>query len=122
MTHDPHDFNSLSIPVKTYIEIASGELVTVQGGGSILFSKRLKLKNCLYARALSSKLLFVSQVTKEMNCVVLMFLTFCLLQDILTKEILGRGTEHGGLYYVDEVAHKGHVMLAHGTVTRQFWL
>ena len=45
---------------------------------------------------------------------VLMFPTCCLLQDILTKEIIGHSTESGGLYYVDEVAHKGHAMLAHG--------
>jgi len=51
-----------------------------------------------------------------------MFPTFCLLQDILTKEIIGHGTERGGLYYVDEVAHKGHAMLAHETVIRQLWL
>jgi len=122
MTHDPHDFNNLSTPVKTHIEIANGELVAVQGEGSIVFSKELKLENCLYVPALSSKLLYISQVTKELNCVVLMFPTFCLLQDILTKEIIGRGTEREGLYYVDKVAHKGHAMLAHGTVTRQLWL
>ena len=52
---------------------------------------------------------------------VLMFSNFFLLQDILTKEIIGRGTERGGLYYVDEVVHKGHVMLAHGTVTRKLY-
>ena len=115
-------FNNLSTPVKTHIEIASGELVAVQEEGSIVVSKELKLENCLYAPALSSKLLSISQVTKELNSVVLMFPTFCLLQDILTKEIIGHGTERGGLYYVDEVAHKGHAMLAHGTVTRQLWL
>jgi len=60
MTHNPRDFDSLSTPVKTHIEIASGELVTIQGGGSIVFSEKLKLKNCLYIPALSSKLLFVS--------------------------------------------------------------
>jgi len=43
-------------------------------------------------------------------------------KDILTKEIIGCDTECEGLYYVDEVAHKGHDMLAHGTVTRQLWL
>jgi len=122
MTYDPHDFNNLFTPVKTHIETASGELVAVQGEGSIVFSKELKLENCLYVPTLSSKLLSISQVTKELNCVVLMFPTFCLLQDILTKEIIGRGTERGGLYYVDEVAHKGHAMLAHGTITRQLWL
>jgi len=122
MTHDPHDFNNLSTPVKTHIETASGELFAVQGEGSIFFSKKLKLENCLYVPTLSSKLLSISQVTKELNCVVLMFPTFCLLQDILTKEIIGRGTERGGLYYVNEVAHKGHTMLTHGTVTRELWL
>jgi len=122
MTHDPHDFNNLSTPVKTHIETVSGELVAVQGEGSIVFSKKLKLENCLYAPALSSKLLLISQVTKELNCVVLMFPTFCLLQDILMKEIIRRGTERGGLYYVDEVAREGHAMLAHETVTRQLWL
>jgi len=61
MTHDPHDFDSLSTPVKTHIETASEELVAVQGGGSIVFSKKLKLKNCLYVPALSSKLLSVSR-------------------------------------------------------------
>ena len=122
MTHDPHDFNRLSTPVKIHIETTNGELVAVQGGGPIVFSKGLKLKNCLYIPALSSKLLSVSQVTNELNCVVLMFPVFCILQDILTKEIIGCGTERGGLYYVDEVAQKGHAVLTHETVTRQLWL
>jgi len=52
MTHDPHDFNNLSTPVKTHIETASGELVVVQGEGSIVFSKKLKLENCLYVPTL----------------------------------------------------------------------
>jgi len=122
MTHDPHDFDSLSTPVKTHIETANGKLVTVQGDGSIVFLEKLKLKNCLYVPALSSKLLSVSQVTKELNCVVLMFSNFYILQDILTKEIIGRGTEREGFYYVDEIVQKGHVMLARRTVTRQLWL
>jgi len=54
--------------------------------------------------------------------VVLMFPNFCLSHDILTKEIIGRGTERGGLYYVDEVVRKEYAMFAHGTVTRQLWL
>ena len=122
MTHDPYDFNILSTPVKTHTETASRELVAVQEEGSIVFSKKLKLKNCLYVPALSSKLLSISHVTKELNCMVFMFSNFCLLQDILTKEIIGCGTKCGGFYYVDEVIHKGHAMLAHETVTRKPWL
>lgn len=122
MTYDPNDFLNLGSSSKTYIETASGEHVEVKGGGAIEFSRNMKLKNCLYIPTLSSKLLSVSQVTKELNCGVLMYPTFCILQDILTREIIGRGTERGGLYYVDEVTHQGHAMLAHGTADRQLWL
>lgn len=122
MTYDPNDFLNLGSSSKTYIETASGEHVEVKGGGVIEFSRNMKLKNCLYIPTLSSKLLSISQVTKELNCVVLMYPTFCILQHILTREIIERGTERGDLYYVDEVTHQGHAMFAHGTVDRQLWL
>uniref|UniRef100_A0A251SBG9 Putative GAG-pre-integrase domain-containing protein n=1 Tax=Helianthus annuus TaxID=4232 RepID=A0A251SBG9_HELAN len=48
--------------------------------------------------------------------------TFCILQDIRKGEIIGRGTERQGLYYVDEVAQLGTVMLAHRTENREAWL
>ena len=47
---------------------------------------------------------------------------FCLLQDIRTGEIIGRGTERDGLYYVDEIAQKGIVLLTHGSADRKAWL
>jgi len=84
--------------------------------------KKIKIKKLSICSCTIIKLLSVSQLTNELNCVVHMFSTFCLLQDILTKEMIRCGTELGGLYYVDEVAHKEHVMLAHKTVIRQLWL
>ncbi|GJT07932.1 putative RNA-directed DNA polymerase [Tanacetum coccineum] len=48
--------------------------------------------------------------------------TFCILQDIRTGAIIGRGTERQGLYYVDELTTGGTVMLAHGTSEREAWL
>nr|GEV57694.1 putative reverse transcriptase, RNA-dependent DNA polymerase [Tanacetum cinerariifolium] len=48
--------------------------------------------------------------------------TFCLLQDIRTRRIIGRVTKREGLYYVDEVNTSGTVMLAHGTSERDAWL
>ena len=47
---------------------------------------------------------------------------FCFLQDIRTGTIIGRGTERHGLYYVDEIAQTGRVMLTHGTTEREAWL
>ncbi|XP_057519955.1 putative AC transposase isoform X2 [Amaranthus tricolor] len=40
-------------------------------------------------------------------------------QDARTGKIIGRGTERGGLYYVDAVIQKGGAMLAHGSPAHQ---
>ncbi|XP_071708496.1 uncharacterized protein [Rutidosis leptorrhynchoides] len=73
--------------------MANGGVVHVEGGGKIEITQTMKLSNCLYIPTLSHKLLFVSHVTKELNCFVLLHPTFCILQDIRTGAIIGRGTE-----------------------------
>ncbi|KAK1431416.1 hypothetical protein QVD17_07875 [Tagetes erecta] len=40
----------------------------------------------------------------------------------MTGEIIGRGIERQGLYYVEEVTQHGTVMLAHGITNREAWL
>ena len=53
-----------------------------------------------------------------------MYSTFCLLQDILTKEIIGCGTKRGRLYYVDDFS-LGRANHMHHTVSnkeRHIWL
>ena len=64
----------------------------------------------------------ISHVTRELNCILLMHPIVCLLQDIRTGMIIGRGTERHGLYYVDEIAQTGRAMLAHGSSERDLWL
>jgi len=49
-------------------------------------------------------LLSVEQVTEELQCCALMYPSFCLFQDILTKEIIGHGTKRKGLYYIDDLS------------------
>ncbi|GJS62618.1 retrovirus-related pol polyprotein from transposon TNT 1-94 [Tanacetum coccineum] len=122
MTYDLSDFATLTKPTKSYIHTANGEKKNVRNGGTIEISPTLKLSNCLYVPALSHKLLSISHVTKELNCSVIMQPTFCILQDIRTGAIIGRGTERQGLYYVDELTTSGTVMLAHGTSEREAWL
>ncbi|KAM0062560.1 hypothetical protein Hdeb2414_s0004g00149591 [Helianthus debilis subsp. tardiflorus] len=122
MTYEISDLVLTSKSQKTHIQTANGEVMRAEKGGTIEISPTLKLSNCLYVPSLSHKLLSISHVTKELNCVVLMHPTFCILQDIRTRTIIGRGTEHQGLYYVDEVAQQGTVMLAHGTTNREAWL
>ena len=106
MTYDLADIADRLATRKTQIHTANGDVAAVEGAGIAQISPKIKLK-CLYVPTLTCKLLSISQVTRELNCRVLMYPKFCLLQDLYTEEIIGRGTEQGGLYMVDEVAQKG---------------
>ena len=84
----------------------------------------LSLSHTLLVPSLSNKLMSVSQVTEELNCVVLIYSTFYLLQDVLNKEIIGRGTKKGGLYYLDDfnLGKKNHMHHQTSSYERQIWL
>ena len=118
MTYDPADIIDRVSTEKTAIRTANGGVARVEGAGTVEISDKMKLK-CLYMPSLACKLLSISQITRDLNCRVLMYPNFCLLQDICTGETIGRGTEQGGLYVVDEVAQQGVARLAHGTTERQ---
>ena len=45
----------------------------------------------------------------------------CLVQDAQTGKIIGRGTEKGGLYYLEETDQKGKAVLAYRSKERQLW-
>ena len=93
MTFDPHDFSHITQPRRTCNANANGVQYPIIRAGTVALSSPLSLNHTLLVPSLSNKLLSVSQVTTDLNCVVLMYPTFCLLQDILTKEIIGRGTK-----------------------------
>ncbi|KAH6764702.1 hypothetical protein C2S51_015951 [Perilla frutescens var. frutescens] len=120
MTFDASDIITRTQPLKTHVQTVNGELAPVLGAGTINLSSTLQLSNCLFVPSLSHKLLSISHVTKELNCTLLIQPHFCLLQDIRTGAIIGRGTERSGLYYVDDISPKGTVMLTHGSGNREF--
>ena len=49
----------------------------------------------------SFNLMYVSKLTRTLKCYILFFLDFCLFQDLMTKQIIDRGREFGGLYILD---------------------
>ena len=62
------------------------------------------LNDTLFVPSLSTRLISVGKITEDLNCAVLMFPNFCIFQDILTREIIGRGSKREGLYYFDNSA------------------
>ena len=102
MTFDPNDFSNTTQPRRTCIANANGATYLVTGAGIVPLSPSLSLAHTLLVPYLSNKLMSVSQVTKELNCVVLIYSTICLLQDVLNKKIIGCGTKRRGLYSLDD--------------------
>jgi hypothetical protein len=90
MTYSSSDLVNLKQPRKNGILNANGIAYPVQGAGDVSFSHSLTLKNTLLVPSLATKLISVGQITEELNCIVLMFSDHCVMQDILTKEIIGR--------------------------------
>jgi transposase InsO family protein len=103
MTFDKNDILNLKTPRKNGIINANGVCYPVTMAGDVQMCPNLTLKNTLIVPSLSSKLVSVGQLTKELNCSVHIFPNYCIFQDIQTKKILGRGTRRDGLYYLDGV-------------------
>ena len=102
MTFDPWDLQEKCSPNCSRISNANGVTYPVTGAGRVALTPSLSLKNTLLVPSLTNKLLSVGKAIDELNCCVLMYPTFCLFQDILTKKIIGRGTKKGGLYCMDD--------------------
>ena len=81
MTFEPRDLLSTNPKTRTYIQTANGECVNVDRSGPVTISPSLKLDNCLLISSLSHKLLSVSQLTRKLNCTVLMSSSDCVVQD-----------------------------------------
>ena len=77
MTNDLNDIKNIKSTRRTHIQMAYGECIKVEKVGSTDVTSNLKLKNCLFIPSLSHKLLSISQLTKELNCCVLMFSGGC---------------------------------------------
>ena len=102
MIFDPNDFSNITQAMRTCIANANGATYLVTGAGTVPVSLSFSLAHTLLVPFISNKLMSVSQVTEKLNCVVLIYSTFFLLQDVLSKEIIGHGTKREGLYYLDD--------------------
>jgi hypothetical protein len=96
MTFDPADFSHTTQPQRTCIANANGVAYPVTGAGTVSLSSSLTLSHTLLVPSLSNKLMYVSQVTEELNCVVLIYSNVCFLQDVLSRRLLGVVLREGG--------------------------
>ena len=88
MTFDPNDFSNTNPPRRTCIANGNGATYPVTGAGTVPLSPSLSLAHTHLVPSLSNKLMSVSQVTKELNCVVLIYSTFVFFRIFSARRLL----------------------------------
>ena len=92
-------FQSQSSP--STVTLADGSQSYVLSSSTIFPTPYIPLSPILSLPNFSSNLVFVSKLTRALKCYVSFFPNYYLFQDLMMKQIIGRGREFGGLYILD---------------------
>ena len=102
MTSNSSIFSTFqSQPSPSTVTPEDGSHSSVLGSGTIVPTASIPLTSLLSLPNFSFNLMFVSKLTRALKCYISFFPDFCLFQDLMTKQIIGRGRESGGLYILD---------------------
>ena len=85
-------------PSTSTVTLANESTSCVLGLGTIHPTPLITLTSVLSLPQFSFNLIFVSKLTRTLNCSISLFFDYYLIRDLLTKQIIGRGCESGGLY------------------------
>lgn len=86
VTHCP-----VGLPDGTYAKAYKIGTITLDGG--------LMITNVLYVPQLNCNLVSATQLIDESNCIMLFTNKFCVIQDVMTRKVIGAGERVDGLYY-----------------------
>ena len=79
MTHSSHKFITYDPCLSNRkISTADGSLSTIAGQGNVLINQALTLKNVLHVPNLSTNLLSIHKLTKDLNCNVIFYPSYCI--------------------------------------------
>ena len=102
MTRNSSLFSTFqSQPFTSIIILADESQSCVLGLGTIFPTPSLPLSSLLSLLNFYFNLMSVSKLTRELKCYISFFPNFCLFQDLITKQIIGKGREFRGLYILD---------------------
>jgi hypothetical protein len=103
MTGESSIFSSPLIPVTQSVSLADGSTSHISHKGDVFLSSDIMLSSVLHIPNFAFNLLSVSRLAKSLNCAVIFLPFHCLLQDLSSKKIFGRGYERDGLYYFGDL-------------------
>ena len=90
-----------SHPSTSTVTLADGLTSCVFGSKTIYPTPLITLTSIPSLPQSSFNLIFVSKLTRTLNCSISFFPDHCLIQDLSTKRIIGRGRESRGLYILE---------------------
>lgn len=85
------------------VVIPNGDTIPVEGKGACSLPNGMKIGNVLYIPGFKCNLLSVSRLTNDLNCAVIFYHDFFLVQGLHEKNLIGMGKCNGGLYRMDSV-------------------
>ncbi|KAJ9547058.1 hypothetical protein OSB04_019601 [Centaurea solstitialis] len=101
MTHTSNKFKTYNpCPSNRKIVVADGSTTTVAGIGDVQVTPKLALKNVLHVPKLSTNLVSVRKLTKDLTGSVIFHDSCCEFQDRRLGKKIGLAKEHNGLYYL----------------------
>lgn len=80
------------------VVIPNEESIPVNGKGDCTLPWGAKVNGVLCVPNFKCNLLFVSRISKDLQCAVTFFPDFCVMQGLQTRSLIGAGRCHGGLY------------------------
>ncbi|CAH9124860.1 unnamed protein product, partial [Cuscuta epithymum] len=104
--------NSFTHPSDSTVRIPNGESVPVSAVGSLNLPNGFYLRRVLYVPRFQCNLLSASRLTIDLNCSLTFFSDSCILQDLPSGKIIGKGLFRNGLYYLELPQGEGIAMAA----------
>lgn len=92
------------------VKIPNDDTIPVKSVGNTRLPNRIEIKRVLNIPDFKWNLLFVSRLTRELNCVLIFFPDFCVLQDSRSKNVIGVGKNCDGLYCLEPMKNGGVAM------------
>lgn len=81
------------------IKLPDGRFTTSTKHGRVVFGSSMSLRDVLFIDGLWCHLISVSQLTRDRGCVFQITDKVCVIQDRITKTLIGAGEQLNGLYF-----------------------
>ena len=85
------------------IRLPDGNTTIANKEGTVVLASLLRLNNVLFVPSLTCNLISVSQLIQDVNCFIQFSDQLCVIQDRITRMLIGAGEQREGLYYFRDI-------------------